>query len=245
MQSLIVVVLTTGLRVLDFFVTRPPDNPVIRALVDRLRAVIEEVRSLGQTEFTAEGKATRASRRRATVARDIRYYFLTPIATFARAAFRGDTGQIALFRLPADGSRAQEAILIGARAILANVRANMDALVAQAMDPALPDQLEEILAEYAALPTEINTGKIGGSGAREGLDNAMGEIVALLQQLDAYARHRYRLEPEVVAEWQLARNIPWPKYGKRKAAAKAKAEAKAAAEAQAAQASSSDGSAPS
>lgn len=212
MRAILMVILVTAGGVLEFFTAHPVDNPAVKALLERLAALIAEFRTLGQKQGDARKSKRRANVRRSAVAREIRYYLLRPISAFAAAAFKDDPARIALFRIPATGSRGKEAFLIQARAIHANVTANLDLLLAQGMNPALPGELAEALAEYERLPVEATNGKRTAAGARDGIESATDEIMDILQQLDGVNRHRFRTEPELLAEWEVVRNIPWPKY---------------------------------
>jgi len=200
--------LHTATRAVEFFKAYPPPNPVATSLLERLATLIADFQTLGEAEGNNDAAKVVATRRRVSVERYIRLYFLRPIAGFAVAAFPDDPEQVAHFRLPPKGSRAFGAFVVAVRRILGNVRQHHELLEAQGMDPALPDQLAETLAECESLPSIQATRSLAAKGARTSLEATTSGIMDILQQLDAINRHRLRDDPKLLEAWRAIRTIP-------------------------------------
>jgi hypothetical protein len=78
------------------------------------------------------------------------------------------------------------------------------------MTPEFLQGLRTSLAEYDAAQQAGDAGHRAHTGARADLEAVTRQIVQLVRDLDAMQRYRYRNEPEQLASWVSAMNIPWP-----------------------------------
>lgn len=213
-------VLATAERVAEFFATHAPENPTIEALLVRLIALIEQFRLLGEQEANGEKSKVGANRARGALARELRYFLLTPLGKLAATIFKADPGHAAHYRMTSRAARTNEGFLIGARAVLANLRADLQVFVAEGLPADFMETLAAAIKEYEKLPLRAVSGKLAATNAREGVDGVTTEIMEILSRLDSLNRIRFRTDPALAPEWELIRSIPWPKPAKQAAAAR-------------------------
>lgn len=85
----------------------------------------------------------------------------------------------------------------------------------------LPDDFLEQLArdidEFDRALTLKQSAAFTHVGASAALQKTCSEILAIVHQLDALHRVRFRGNAELIAAWNSARNIPWPRHRKKAA----------------------------
>ena len=74
----------------------------------------------------------------------------------------------------------------------------------------LLEELGAQLDRYDASVEQSNAGTRAHVEATAELDEVAAQITALLKQLDGMNQFRFRNDPEKLAGWESARNVPWP-----------------------------------
>ncbi len=218
----LLLILNAAIAILGFAAAHPGGTPGLQAALTQLTELVARARALA--EVKVDGALTSSERvsQAKALARDILHYMLQPVANLARSAYRGDKARVARFRMPRSGKLPRETFLTIGRGILTAVREDLPRFIDLGMDPELPVQLESALATLTAMPAQALDGRRTRGRARTDLEKVEDDLLDLINRLDGLMRFRFRAEPETLAEWQRARNIPWPRSGD-SAAAKAKA----------------------
>ena len=163
---------------------------------------------------------------RAATARrkELRQEVLVPLrqlATIAHAAAVAVPELGERFVPPARGI-SHRAYLTATRAMSTEAQAHRDLLLSHGMAPTLLDDVARTLDEYEPTIDQTHTGRRDHLGARSDLDTVVGSIMARIEQRDVINRYRFRKQPEQLAAWLSARDMPWPGKGPVTAPDKAK-----------------------
>ncbi|MBK8003728.1 MAG: hypothetical protein IPK12_07195 [Gemmatimonadetes bacterium] len=218
----LLLIINTAIAILGFAAAHPGGTPGLQAALTQLTALVARARALTEVKVDGALSATEAASQGNSLASDIFHYMLQPIAALARSAYRGDKVRITRFRMPRSGRLPRETFLALGRGILTAVREDLARFLDLGMEPELPAQLEAALTTLTAMPAQVQEGRRTRGRARTDLEKVEDDLLDLINRLDGLMRFRFRNEPETLAEWQRARNIPWPRSGDT-AAAKAKA----------------------
>ena len=117
----------------------------------------------------------------------------------------------------------QEKLLARGRQYVAKAQAHQEVFSAYGITPEI---LAAMAARLDALKARIDAGAHARAlhiGARAELPGISKRIVKSIRGIDAIVRREYADDPERLAAWIAASNIPWPKYSTRAAKARAKA----------------------
>ncbi len=207
MSNLVRLIMGMGTRVYEFLIAFPDPNPGFQqatvALGERL------VRAVALANQQRKGKVSRrvTSGQRKALLRQLRTAELRTLEGVARAAFKDEPDIIRRFRVPAHNA-AQLDFLTDARAVLAEAEAVKEVLLRYGLPETLLAELDAGLEEYDLLVTEANAGWRAHVGASADLEAVADEIMTIVRHLDALNRYRYRDNPEQLAAWLSARNIP-------------------------------------
>ena len=197
----------------DFFTAHPDTSPGITAALAKLRTLGEALRGLTTTTQAGTARSQKGAERFLDLKAEIKAVFLQPLGWLARSAYRGFPKRIAEFRVGRQADDSREGFLARCTAIQQALVANLADFVALGMDPAVPEQFAAALVELAALPAEVNGGRLARTQARGDIDRTMGQLMATIHQLDGLVRLKYRDDVATLAAWQVARHIPWPNRG--------------------------------
>jgi hypothetical protein len=209
MTALTVMLLGIVVGVEKFLAGLPPGTPGFQAAAERLREVAERLRALGRSQDAGDVRSRQATTRLAELRREIRAFYLLPIAALATSAFRDDRSTTLAFRMPRRGYDAREAFLAKCRNIHAELVAHRDTFVTLGMDPDVPEQFAAALDEFEALPSEGTEARQVRRAARTDTERALDDLMDLIHRLDGLMRLRFRNDPATLAKWQQVRNIPW------------------------------------
>ncbi len=224
MNVLLVALLVTAGKVLDFCRAHTLDVPAVKDLTDRLAALVARAQALGQSVEQGVSLREWANAQKETMDRQIRYYLLRPVAIFADVIYKHDPVRAAQFSVPRRGSGKKATFLVRARTVLGNLNDNLGAFLAAGLSPALPAALTKALDDFAALPETSNSGDRSAGLARKGLGDVGEEIMDILKELDAVHRVHLQADATLFKQWREARTIPWPKARKRSAKPKDQAQ---------------------
>jgi hypothetical protein len=223
MRAFILLFLAAAIRAHEWLVAHPHDNSGYTEAVDRLGAAIDRIRTLGQQVEAGSLERERAVARAGALMREIRAFLLRPVALIASVIFKDAPERAGVFRMPYRTTRKRELFLSRARAIRDELEAARDRFVRHGMDPALLTELDQALDELARLPTHVSTGRRTAIDAHDSLELALAEVRSVLKLLDGLNRHRFRAQPDLLASWASASDIPWPKSNRKRTATAAPA----------------------
>jgi len=177
--------------------------------VEQLEALLERVKVLMVQQVNGKTAVTAAVRLRNEIVERIKAEPLRHLARIAKAAAAKQPGVDQHFRLPRTGI-SRQAFLNLARNMAAEAENHLALFQEYGMTPESLQGLRTSLAEYDAAQQAGDAGHRAHTGARADLEAVTRQIVQLVRDLDAMQRYRYRNEPEQLASWVSAMNIPWP-----------------------------------
>jgi len=224
--------LATAAEVLAFAQAHPDPDPSHVAVVTRLQAAVAraDVLAIQQRDGTADQRAATAQRQ------DVRARMQAQLRHLARVGREALTDRPELqgaFSLP-DPSGTFKAFITAARSMLTTATAQQELLVGLGLGSSFVDDLGKAITTFDASTSDAAASKLDHVGARADLSSKADECIHLIQVLDGLNRTRFRDDPELLAEWESARNVVGPfrvrkKKGDVPAATPVAAEAPAAA----------------
>jgi predicted transcriptional regulator len=201
--------LAMGGRIRSFNRAHPSDSPRFIEAAARLEDLLAKAEKLATQQRDGRLTVRGSVIRRAGLKEEIRQKYLKPLAGIAQAAFATDPAVRQRFRVPSKTSNRQD-FVTGVRGIMAEATARRDAFIAFGMVADFLDKLAAALQEYDEGVNDANAGLSAKVGARADLDTVAAEIMEIAQVLDAINRLRFNNNPELLAAWESARNLPWP-----------------------------------
>jgi hypothetical protein len=203
--------LGTGKSSHDFAIAHPFTDPGQIALVDGLGADLTRARAMVTQQRSGLLDVRAATAHRKELRQELQVP-LRQLVTIAHAAADVVPDFSRRFVLPARGI-SHQAFLTATRAMVAEALVHQSVFVDRGMAPTLLEDLTKTLDEYEKTIEQRNAGRRAHVGARSDLNAVLSSVMARIAQLDAIYSYRYRRQPEQLAAWKSARDIPWPKNG--------------------------------
>ena len=130
---------------------------------------------------------------------------LRVIGNVCHAAAREDAS---LGTLKPPARRAPNRVYIaGAEALVTGARARLDVLHKHGLSGELLDEAAKVVARYQAATEEASAAKQGRIQASAELDEVAARIMELVNRIDGLNRHRFANQPEILVNWESARNL--------------------------------------
>lgn len=196
-------------RVRDFCRTHPdPTNPGYTAAVDQLEEKLTRAITLAQQQVSGQLTVTGAVASTQELRQEIKD-IVDLLAGIARAASRElPELKAGITRLPLNVGHQE--LLTNARVALATATAHQDLLVRHGLAAHVLETFGGTLDEFEKAINERHGGRLSHVGARADLEAVTADIMALVDQLAAINRFRFRNDAESLAAWKSARNVAWP-----------------------------------
>lgn len=202
-------------RVLEFLEDYPDPNPGYLAARESLGGLLTQSHALMTSREAGKATGKRAASRRKPLAERIVNFNLRPLRAVAVVAHRGHEDRLVHYRVPERRNMTATEFLAATQAILDVARQEEALLLAKGLPATLLAELEEGLAEYSRLPMEATAGRNTATTAHDSLERVGQEMLDQIQYLDGLMQHRFKDEPDLLAAWTSARNIPWPRRRKK------------------------------
>lgn len=198
-----------------FLKGHPDDNPSAIAVYQDLDALITRVQALEDIHFTQQSVAEAANTRRAEIRDDMRERMVTlidigkavakvePAVTVPHKAVKGRTND-AVF-------------LTTARAAVAEATTYKAAFLKLGMPEDLPVQIGVLLDEFEGELKRRSEAMAAHVAAAAEIPDVIRAAMGMLRHIDSLNRLRFRKNPELLAAWKAARNLPFPKAGEAEA----------------------------
>ncbi len=194
---------------LAFCQEHPGDELGYARVVARLEERVLHARSLLEEEERAHLHVRSAVDRLPVLRGSIRDQLLA-LRAMAMSA-RDDAPELGtLLRLPALRGPFLD-FLTEARQMLATARPYAILLSYYGLPDDLLEQLARDIDAFDRALTDKQVARYTHVGASADLQKTTSEILAIIHQLDALHRIRFRGNTELIAAWNSARNIPWPR----------------------------------
>lgn len=117
------------------------------------------------------------------------------------------------FVLPST-SATYKTYLTAATAMLSLAETHRDLMVSKGLKAAALDDARRIVAEFDTATNAVRTGRQDHIGARTDLEVVTTELLEIVRVLDGINRYRFGKDPEALAEWNAAKQVPGPKVGR-------------------------------
>jgi hypothetical protein len=192
-------------RVRESGAARPYENPGYTAAASRLDQLIGKFDALAQHEITGHravaGAIAGLRELRGTISE--RLALLTGVV---RAAAR-ELPELSPGISRPDASSSNHSFLTRARVAAQTAATHADLLQKYGMPTTLPEDVNRSLDQFEAVLNDRHAAQAAHVGAHAELEAVTAEIMAVVNQLDAINRFRFRDDPEALAAWRSARNL--------------------------------------
>lgn len=209
MRAIVRLKLEMAARVRDFLRNHPLEGPGFTAAMawfDELLA-----RATGHSTQQQEGIATSrgVTVRRAELRTFTRESLLRHLVGVGIVAAKDRPDLTQVFRLP-EFNAAHLPFVTAANRLLREAETNQEFLVSKGLDDSTVEDLKKALAELESVDSNGHAARASHVGARADLDAVAAEIMDQVRLLDGTVRYRFRNDPELLAAWKSARNLPRP-----------------------------------
>jgi hypothetical protein len=198
-------------RVLNWCQAHPDPGARATAAVARLSELLARSDALVVQQVSGRRVVGRSTVQRKGIRRGITRESLRHLSRIARAAATTQPGVERLFRIPRSAN--QKEFVAIARTMAAEAEKNRELFMEYGMTDEFLEGLKGALAAHDEALTLAHAGHRAHTGARADLKAVTDEIMLVVRDLDASQRYRFRKEPEQLASWEAARNIPWHNGG--------------------------------
>ncbi len=196
-------------RVRDFCLAHPGTATQYTDTMARLEEQLSRAQSLA-TQFVS-GRIERhaSSGTRQQLQRALVQTPLKDLVRIARVALGSDAELARRFVLPS-GKASKASFLAQARALAAEATDQKALFVSYGMAEGFLDDLTAGIEAYAKADHEAHDGRASHVSARAELRKVARELVALVKQLDAMNRVRFKGDTGLLTAWVSASNVEWP-----------------------------------
>jgi len=204
-------ILEMAARVLSWCLAHPDPGARATAGLARLTELIGRADALVVQHVSGRRVVGKSSVQRRGIRSGISRESLRHLSRIARAAATTLPGVERLFKIPRAAS--QKEFLTIARTMAAEAEKHRALFMEYGMTEGDLESLKAALAAHDEALQAAHAGQRAHTGARAELEAVCDEIMLVVRDLDASQRYRFRKEPEQLASWEAARNIPWHNGG--------------------------------
>ena len=194
-------------RALDFCTANPSDQASIKTTVARLEALVNRAEQLAVQQRSGKVDEALARSQRGAIRDTVRRDQLRQLVRIAIAAKKEHPELKELFRLPAYGATNHD-FLVGAQDMLVKAIAQKPLLDTLGLGETFIDDLTKGVAAYQAATEGGHAARRSRVGASAEVISAVEEAVKVVGVLDGLNRPRFKDDPELLAAWISASEIP-------------------------------------
>jgi hypothetical protein len=209
MDHFIRIKLEVATRVRDFCRAHLSDSPRFIAILARLVELVTRAEALMAQEVGGHLRRRTAVMRRKALRREVHDAHLVHLVAIAQGASTRFPELAARFRLP-KVNVSHKKYLAAVQDMAGEAAVHRDIFITAGMPETFLEDLNTAVAEYQAVVTERYASEQAHIGARADLKAVSDDLMALIIELDAINRYRFRDNPEILAAWESARNAAWP-----------------------------------
>jgi len=200
--------LTMGQRSAQFCREHPDPNPATAQVADRLFPLVARAGELADLQQASQAIVSAAVSTKTELRRAIEDQ-LVALFGVARSAAK-EHPEVAVHRRRPHTPVNETTLLTSARVAVAEAAGIKDLLVSYGL---AEDQLTRLTAEieaYEGALTRQRAARTAQVTASSELDGVLSDLMAVVQNLDAVHRARFRGNPELLAAWKSVRRVAWP-----------------------------------
>lgn len=190
----------------SFVRSHPSDGPGYAQLAARLDEGLAQADALAETQVKAMAESRSLTAQGRRLRRQAQKGYLALIVRAGQAATRTDPERASLFQ-PVSSALSVRGFLTEARALLAAAREHADALTPHGAPPEVVAAATELVEQCVATADAAAAARARQVQATAGLGEIADDVADVLVRLDAFNRHRFVEEPELLAGWLSARNV--------------------------------------
>ncbi len=207
MRSVVRVRLEAGARVLQFTRTHPSTEPGYVTLLGTLEASLTRAGEIATRQHDGLAIARGAKTRRMELRRELHVQVLPHLIRVGQAAAKNQPDLAKRFVLPSS-SVTYKTYLTAATAMLNLAETQRDLLVSKGLTGSALEDLGRLVKEFETASNDARNARVQHIGARTDLDLVAGEIMEIIRILDGINRYRFGKDPEGMAEWNAAKQVP-------------------------------------
>lgn len=211
MDTRIRIRLETGGRVVAHSRANPSEDPNHTALVVRLEELYQQGTALNEQALRGE-LAVRSSVRGKDEIKEVIRQQLLAFNGVAQLASIENAGVEELVRVPRT-TTAHRTFLATTRVMIDHATRHSALFQKYGLPGTFVADLTALADELESAMGRKESGRQSHIGANADLDEVVGEIMKVINALDRLNRVRYRKDPERLAAWKSARDVPWPSAG--------------------------------
>ncbi|MGE0552837.1 MAG: hypothetical protein AB7R55_05355 [Gemmatimonadales bacterium] len=196
-------------RVRVFVEAHPSDDPGLAPLTEALTRLLGRATELIALHDDNRTKVTAAVSRRAELRKSAVTGLLQLIARTGQSAARQDPAVAGRFRTVRVSGPAL-VFVRSAEALVAAAREHREVLAAHGLSDGVVDQAAALLQQYDVVGDEQAAAVQGRVQARAELSVVTRQLKVTVRQLDAFNKHRFAKDDELLAAWKTARNLIGP-----------------------------------
>jgi len=208
MRTAFRVVLAMLGRAEEFLLAHPDPNATTAAVVTRLTALRDHLEQLARVHLAAQAAVAAAislkSQLRAGLNQQIAALRGIAVTTTANAP------TLKAHLRPFRRSLSESAFLAITRVVVAEALTLKEALMAVGMPDALVESINSDLDQFEAAIARQHQALNTQVGAAAEMKLVAREVMGVIRHFDSLHKLRFRQEPELLFEWQRARNVEWP-----------------------------------
>ena len=208
MRTAFRVVLDMVGRAVEFLLAQPDPNATTGAVVTRLSGLRDRLEELARIHLAAQAAVAAAISTKGELRAGLEQQIgaLRGIAVTAAATAPALKAHLRPFRR----SLSESAFLAIAQVAVTEALALKEALMALGMPEVLLDSINTDLDQFEAAIARQQQSLNTQVGAAAEMKLVARDIMGVIRHFDALHKLRFRKDPELLFEWQRARNVEWP-----------------------------------
>lgn len=196
----------TAVRVRDFFLENPSDEPGHKQLFDQLQERISRSDVLSVLQEVGAKKERAAVAYRSQLRRKMRLELLPHLVRIGQAIGKEHPDLAGRFQIPML-SMPLRVFRDMTKSMLDLALENRDLFVAKGLSQGFLDDLSGTFAEFEKATSTAHEGRRDHVGATAELAHVTVEIMELVRQLDGLNRYRFAKDPNLLAKWKSVRIV--------------------------------------
>jgi hypothetical protein len=200
--------LDTGQAVEAFSIRYPDESPAGKALTERLIALNDRGEVLAQQQRAGNLGLKSSVVEKARIRKEVRLD-LEAMRQITDAASLAQPEIAVRFTLPRP-KVSHKVFLTTARVALTTAQTHKELLQGYGLPEGMLERIAEAVDRYEVAVTGKSNALASRVGATADLDAVVEDIMEVVRHVDALNSLRFRDDPEKLAAWKSARNVPWP-----------------------------------
>jgi len=197
----------TGKRVLAFSTAHPDPSPGHAAAVGRLQELLAAAEVLAARQLEGVNGVRAATAQKRELERAMRRAHLSHLERVAAVAAR-EAPELEQKLVLRPRSRSQLAFRTTARGMVAEAEGQKELLVKYGLVEDVLADLVRTLDRFDALVAQGSEARQAHVGARAELEAVADEVIQIVHVMDGHNRFRFMSDPELLAGWESASNVP-------------------------------------